>query len=163
MFGRDDPREMPGWLFGGFGRGGVALAYDSAVRAEISKQNYSVQPRYWYIDAIMRCDECAETFVFSAAEQRQWYEEYRFYVESLPRHCPKCRSERRRTKLLRQEYDRDIAKALATNDRELKARLISVIDDLCESGEQLPGKVHDNRRLLSRQIGRDNPESTEVP
>src|SRR5687768_11492239 len=132
-FGADDPRKMPTHFFGCFGRGGVRLDYDTAVRADITKQNFTVAPRHWYIDVVVRCADCEQTFVFSAAEQRAWYEEYGFYVDSFPRRCPECRSKMRRLKSLRQEYDARIAEAIASKDVEVKSRMIEVIDSLCEA------------------------------
>ena len=156
FFGRDDPQTMPPWLFGCFGQGGVQLHYESAERADITKQHYSVCPRYWYVDATMRCAACDQTFLFSAAEQRRWYEDFRFYIQSLPRHCPACRQNRRQLKSLRQEYDRCIGSALETADPNLKSRTVAVIDELCESGEPLQVKVHENRKILALQIARAN-------
>lgn len=153
-FGADDPRQMPLYFFGGFGGGGVRLDYDTAVKADIAKQNYSVAPRHWYVDATMRCTDCDETFVFSADEQKVWYEEYRFYVDSYPKRCPRCRAALRTVKALRQEYDARIAEALDSKDVGLKSRLIEIIDSLCEASADLPEKMHENRNILARQTAR---------
>lgn len=102
----------------------------------------------------MRCADCDDTFVFSVAEQRKWYEEFGFYVDSLPRRCPTCRYELRRLKSLRREYDHQVASALAANDVKLKSRVIEIIDQLCEAGIDLPGKIHDNRKQLASQLVR---------
>lgn len=85
-FGSDNPREMPPHFF----YGSVRLKYDTAVRAEPDKQNCSICPRYWYLDAVFRCDRCGSEFEFTAAEQRLWYEEYGFWVDSRPKHCLAC-------------------------------------------------------------------------
>jgi hypothetical protein len=63
-FGNDDPREMPAHLFSGC----LRVNYATAVRADTGKQNCSICPRYWYVDAIFRCDRCGAEFSFSAAE-----------------------------------------------------------------------------------------------
>jgi hypothetical protein len=134
LFGESDPRGMPPHFFWRH----VGLDYDSAIRADTSKQDFSVAPRHWYIDAVFRCARCGGEFCFTAAEQKRWYEGYRFYVDSLPQECPACRRELRRLKSLRQEYDRIIAKALSSNDLNLKARVATIIDALCEAGADLP-------------------------
>lgn len=59
-------------------------------------------------------------------------------------------------KSLRQEYDRDIAGALASDDCGWKLRIANVIDRLCELDEHLPIKVRENRKLLAKHIARRN-------
>ncbi|MBC7819129.1 MAG: zinc-ribbon domain containing protein [Planctomycetaceae bacterium] len=149
-FGEIDPRAMPHHLFWG----SLHLDYNSAVKADISRQNFSVCPRYWYIDATFRCPRCSSNFCFSAEEQRRWYEELGFYVDSQAKHCDACRRDLRKLKERRQEYDRHIATALQSDDCAFKQRLVAVIDELCERGTDLPEKMHENRRILARQITR---------
>jgi hypothetical protein len=149
-FGREDPREMPAHFF----LGSLRVDYGSAVPADPERQNRSICPRYWYVDAIFPCDRCGSEFAFTAAEQRVWYEEYRFWIDSLPRHCLACRRELRELKAVRQEYDRCVGQALQAGDLELKKRLARVIDQLYELGGELPLQIHENRRRLARQIAR---------
>jgi hypothetical protein len=56
MYDRTDPRKMPSHLF----HGALHLAYATAVRADIAKQDYSVCPRFWYIDAAFACRRCGD-------------------------------------------------------------------------------------------------------
>jgi hypothetical protein len=124
------------------------------VKADISKQNFSICPRHWYIDATFRCAQCGRDFCFTTGEQKVWYEDYGFYVDSCAKRCLKCRRELRNLKALRQEYDRDIAAALQSDDCGMKERLADVIDLLCEGHDDLPEKIHDNRKMLAKQIAR---------
>ena len=149
-FGRDNPREMPAHLFPRC----VSMDYASAVRANIAKQNCSICPRYWYVDTIFSCDRCGAEFAFTSAEQRVWYEEYGFWIDSVPKHCLECRRALRDLKGARQEYDRSVAQALHTDDLDLKKRLARVIDELYELGGELPLLLNENRRRLARQIAR---------
>jgi hypothetical protein len=149
-FGQNDPREMPPHFFSGT----VRIDYESAVRADPAKQNCSVCPRYWYVDASFSCSRCGRAFTFTANEQRTWYEEFGFWVDSLPKHCQGCRRDLRNLKELRREYDRDIAPVLASGDLESKKRLASVIDQLYEIGGDLPERINENRGRLGRQIER---------
>lgn len=153
-FGENDPREMPPHLFWG-NRG---LQYDSAVKANIARQNYTVCPRHWYMDAAFACQRCGKNFQFSVEEQRFWYEELNFYVDSRPKRCQECRSELRQLKALQQEYDREVARALKRESSlELKARMVAVIDALVDGGISLPGRTMENRRTLARQLQRNGP------
>jgi Probable zinc-ribbon domain len=147
-FGREDPREMPAHLFSG----SLRVDYESAVRADPERQNCSICPRHWYVDATFRCDRCGREFEFKAAEQRVWYEEYGFWIDSLPKRCLVCRRDLRDMKATRQEYDRLVAEALRTGDVQLKKRLAAVIDRLYELGGPLPARINENRRCLALQI-----------
>jgi hypothetical protein len=86
-FGESSSREMPSHLF----YGALHIDHDTAVKADIRRQDFSVCPRQWYVDAVFSCRRCGEKFRFSADEQWFWYEECRFYVDSAPRECPSCR------------------------------------------------------------------------
>ena len=156
-FGEDDPRKMPGHFYWG----ALRRDYASAVRADPERQNYSVVPRYWYLDATFRCARCEEEFTFSATEQRAWYEEYGFYVDAFPKHCLSCRREVRDAKELRREYDRDIENVIGGNDLEAKKKLAGTIDTLCEIGGELPPRMNENRRRLGRQISRQESGTAE--
>lgn len=89
--GDTDPKKMPAHFWVGL----RSMNYGTAVRAEVKKQNYTVCPRHWYIDATFRCVDCKQDFVFSASEQKCWYEQRRFYVDSKPIRCVACRKEER--------------------------------------------------------------------
>jgi hypothetical protein len=151
FFGESDPAGMPAHLFWE-NRG---LDYDSAIKADISRQDFTVCPRHWYVNATFACSRCGKDFLFSAEEQRFWYEELRFYVDSQPRQCQECRIELRQLKALRQEYDRVAAKAMRReSSHESKARLVAVIDALMDGGVLLPDQMIENRRILASQLER---------
>lgn len=149
-FGADDPHQMPPHFF----YGALRLKYDTAVRAETAEQNCSICPRYWYVDALFRCKRCGAEFEFSAAEQRVWYEDYGFWVDSLPRSCPACRRALRNLKTVRQEYDQSVEHTLEHGDLQSKKRLAAVIDQLYELGGELPPRINQKRRRLANQIAR---------
>ena len=147
-FGQHNPREMPPHLFGR----ALRLDYASAVRSNPERQNCSICPRHWYVDATFACELCGGEFQFTAAEQRVWYEEYGFWVDSLPRHCVACRRSLRDARTLRQEYDRTVARTLEHGDTASRQRLADVIDRLYELGGELPPRINESRRRLANQI-----------
>jgi hypothetical protein len=149
-FGSDDPREMPPHFFYRARR----VDYASAVRADADRQNCSICPRYWYVDTVFPCERCGVEFTFTAEEQRVWYEEYEFWIDSLPKHCLSCRRALRELKAARQEYDQRIEEALRTRELELKKRLAGVIDQLYELGGELPPRINANRKRLALEIER---------
>jgi len=142
--------DIPGWLFAGH----THLDLASAVKADVSLQRFTVVPRHFYIDATFRCLRCHQEFCFTVVEQKYWYEDCRFTVNSYPRRCPACRRELRRRNALRQEYDHNISATLRSPDCAAKQRLIDIIDELREVGIILPQKTLDNRQRLAAQIAR---------
>ncbi|GJM07834.1 MAG: hypothetical protein DHS20C11_01100 [Lysobacteraceae bacterium] len=54
---------------------GEAVFPESAVAADVDKQNYSIFPRKVYVDIEKACRECGRHFLFYALEQRYWFEE----------------------------------------------------------------------------------------
>ncbi len=147
-FGEDNPREMPGYFFSR----SIRIDYETAVAADTSRQNCGVCPRYWYIDVTFPCARCGREFSFSVAEQQVWYEKYGFYVDAFPKRCQDCRRDLRRLKDLRREYDRDIAAAVDSADLAAKTRLVAVIDEMYEMSEELPERIHENRKRLGGQL-----------
>lgn len=60
-------------------------------------------PYLAYIDIDKTCEKCHEMYVFKKEEQKYWYETLRFWIQSKPKHCPKCRQEVREEKQLNKE------------------------------------------------------------
>lgn len=58
------------------------------------------KPRYFYVDLRRTCETCKVSFVFSAAEQKYFFEKRLFPFYSTPIHCPTCRRLRRGTRAL---------------------------------------------------------------
>ena len=147
IFGNTDPKLMPTHFF----FGAISIDYSTAVKAKTSKQNYSVCPRQWYIDANFKCKGCDTNFLWSASEQKAWFEDYQFWVDSYPTLCPKCRKEKRELKNLRQEYDKLVAEAKSSKRIEIKKRVVELIYAL-EKSLKLPEGVIETKKTLIKQI-----------
>ena len=130
------------------------MDYTSAIRADVSSQNYTVCPRHWYVDAVMKCESCRTEFEFTANEQKHWYEELGFYVDSYAKNCIECRRTHRNQKALRQEYDTRIKSVLASTDLHAKTEMASLIDALCETDASVPSQMNEYRRQLAGQIAK---------
>lgn len=74
------------------------------IRADESKQKYSVFPKTEYFDVLCKCRYCRRWFIFCAKEQQYWFEELRFFVDSSCVHCSECRSRRRQHHREEQEF-----------------------------------------------------------
>ena len=141
------PSEMAGSYL--FARA-LRLHLDSAIRADAEKQNHSGWPREWYIDADFACGECKQEFRWTAAEQKVWFEEYRFYVDSFPYHCKACM----RLKHLRKEYDAKVAAAKAHGTWDQKRRIIEIVTELSSASCAIPVKMAETKLSFERQLAK---------
>jgi hypothetical protein len=128
---------------------------DSAVRADVRRQNASLVGRDFYMDAWQTCTQCGEPYVFTTQEQRYWYEILRFYVWSYPVRCRRCRAVQRRAKRARQRYG-DLREQAIRRDapESLKREALAAIETWEAAGESLPGRTVQTRAILRRQIQR---------
>lgn len=94
----------------------------TAIRADLSRQNYSVFPRGYYVDILKTCRRCKVEFVFSAREQQHWYEELGFYVDADCVHCLECRRSNQQLKRRFRRYS-DTVSLKTLDDRSLKTLL----------------------------------------
>ena len=63
----------------------------TSVTANPEKQNYTVVAESTYYSMKLVCDRCRQEFWFSANEQKIWYEEWGFWIDSIPKQCAYCR------------------------------------------------------------------------
>ena len=150
LHGDRSPKKMPPHFF----FGARHLDYATAQRADVSKQHYTVCPRHWYIDATFVCCGCGQEFVFTASEQRFWYEDMRFFIDSLPKRCIQCRKSERTRLELRKRYDALIAEALGQSTIETKKQVVEIVNELEAAGTQIPDKMAENRSRLYAQLSR---------
>jgi len=150
IFGNTDPKKMPLHFF----FGALAVHHETAVRANTEKQNYCVCPRHWYMDADFRCKRCGREFTWTADEQKSWFEDYFFWVDSRPRHCRQCQGELRRLISLRKEYDATIAAARSHGTPNQKKRIVEIVSELQQGLGKLPEKMIQTRELFEHQIKR---------
>jgi hypothetical protein len=148
IFGDTRPELMPDWLFSD----SLWLNYYSAIRARIDKQNYTICPRNWYIDAGFTCAGCRETFIWSAREQKAWFESYHFYVDSQPKLCKVCARQKRRLEGIQKAYNAKVEEARNGGSADQKREVIRLIDELEEGLRQLPEKIFLTRDILRREV-----------
>ena len=83
---------------------------NTAVEADIEKQAPATIHVTHYFDSKRICRKCGANFIFFAEEQRYWYEELGFPLESDLVDCINCRKHEHKLKESRQEYERLIGK-----------------------------------------------------
>lgn len=130
----------------------VAISYETAERADTSKQDFSVCPRHWYIDAYFVCQMCEQQFLWSRSEQRYWFEELRLWIDSHPFLCRECRARKRDITAVRRSYDAGIGSALSSGTVMEKEALRQVLQEFEVLAGVLPPRMAENLALLERQI-----------
>jgi hypothetical protein len=78
---------------------------ESAIKADTSKQNYSIYPRVIYVDIEKKCIQCKRWFIFYAEEQRYWFEILGFYVDADCVKCIDCRKNEQSIKHMVLDYE----------------------------------------------------------
>lgn len=102
----------------------------NAVRGDVRKQNLCLAchaPRYFYVDQYRVCIQCRKDFVFTAAEQKFWYETLGFYGTSVAIRCSSCRRRKRNESSLNQQI------ALAKTGLKKNPRDPALLLDLAEA------------------------------
>jgi hypothetical protein len=92
--------------------------------------------------------------VFTASEQRFWYEDKRFWIDSLPKRCSECRKAERTRLELRKRYDSLIGEALRQCPTETKKQLVEIINELETAEGQIPERMIENRSTLYGQLSK---------
>ena len=102
------------------------LQNSRAIAANPAKQLFCNWPPYLaYFDVTLQCVECHASFTFADHEQRYWYEQLGFWVQSRPKRCVTCRRAQRQ----RRETAAVLQKAveqLDPNDAKQLAKLANL-------------------------------------
>lgn len=96
-----------------------------AIRGNVHKQRFCSAHnigKYFYVDEQRTCVQCNQDFIFSAKEQRFWYEVLDFHLDTRGLRCLKCRRQRRSDNALRQQIGA-ARKELRTNADDPRALL----------------------------------------
>jgi len=78
---------------------------DTAIAADLSRQSPATVPVTHYFDARRECRDCGRPFIFFAEEQKYWYEELGFPLESDCVRCVDCRKRRHGLDRRRERYE----------------------------------------------------------
>jgi hypothetical protein len=78
---------------------------NTAVPADVSRQSPATVPVTHYVDVRRRCRDCDRPFIFFAEEQKYWYEELNFPLESDCIRCVDCRKKQQGLEHKRHRYE----------------------------------------------------------
>lgn len=103
----------------------VTIFPETAIAADIARQNFTTFPRGCYVDMLKVCRDCQRAFIFFAKEQKHWFEVLGFYIDSDCVRCPSCRHSVRDLRTRLQRYSEAIGGVAEISDSALAA----LIDD----------------------------------
>jgi hypothetical protein len=68
-----------------------------AIKANLTKQapHNSYSPPMWYVDQQQKCAECGQEFIWTARQQRHWFEVWKIPIYVIANRCGACRRRKR--------------------------------------------------------------------
>jgi hypothetical protein len=78
---------------------------ETAIQADLSRQTPATVPVTHYFDVKRVCRDCGRPFIFFAEEQRHWYEELGFGLDSDCVRCAPCRKKQQGVARKRERYE----------------------------------------------------------
>lgn len=93
------------WIYSSIKDRKPELVPGTAICADLTKQTRATNPVTHYYDIDHRCVDCGKRFIFFAEEQRYWYEELGFGLESQAVRCPPCRKQQQLLDRARRRYE----------------------------------------------------------
>jgi hypothetical protein len=119
---------------------------NTAIVADLERQTSATIPVTHYFDLERSCVDCNRPFIFFAEEQKYWYEELGFGLDSDCIRCVDCRKKQQHIARERKVYE-----ALFYSQRDIEANLImaEACLTLIEAGAFKPRKSQTVRMLLN--------------
>jgi Probable zinc-ribbon domain len=114
-------------------------------------------PRYAYVDEPRTCVQCGAEFVFSAKEQKHWYEVLQFRLDSHAIRCLPCRRQRRSERAVQRRLDA----VMKFRDSDDAGEVIEFVSALCEFIERTGNGKAATAVAAARRARRLQPEWTD--
>jgi Probable zinc-ribbon domain len=121
---------------------------NTAIAADVSRQSPATVPVTHYFDVTRICRDCGKPFIFFAAEQKHWYEELGFTLDSDCVRCVVCRKAQQGVDRKRHRYEELFHVANRTTEQEMELADCGV--SLVESGVFHPRQLQHMRAVLKR-------------
>ena len=126
------------------------------VDGDVSKQNYSVVGITKHVGVKIKCRKCNGEFYFTAKEQAHWYETLKFWVDSVPVDCVKCRGVTREITLL----NKRLSKILSVNKMGIDDynEIVDVVVCLLGNGVKCGGRLGQKARMAAKRSGHSSKD-----
>jgi hypothetical protein len=97
------------------------------ISADVRKQlpNNSYSPKLFYEDASFTCRDCGVKSVWTAEQQRLWYEEWKGPIQSIAIRCRACRQRLRQTKTEQKQHMREMEQKVHKAPASMKSRRVT--------------------------------------
>jgi hypothetical protein len=115
-----DPASVIGQTFFHWHSGQGVRVPNTAIRADPSRQRPATVPVTHYFDAKRTCQDCGKPFLFFAEEQRHWYEELGFPLESDCVRCVSCRKRQQGLVRVQERYEELFHVPARTSDEQIE-------------------------------------------
>ena len=125
---------------------------NTAIEADLTRQTAATVPVTHYFDLERTCRDCGRPFIFFAEEQKHWYEELGFGLESDCVRCVECRKHQQGIARQRERYE-----MLFHVDNRTVDQIIEMADcclSLIEQGK-FTARQCERVRMLLNSIPRD--------
>ena len=83
-----------------------------ATKADLTKHapHNSYSPPMWYVDEDKKCVECGREFMFTARQQKHWFEVLKIPIHVSANRCVTCRRMRRDVIAAQKQHMKETAK-----------------------------------------------------
>jgi hypothetical protein len=122
---------------------------DDYILGDISKQNYSVIGISKHIGVKLRCKKCDCVFAFTAKEQVHWYENIKFWSDSVPVECKDCRGVTRSII----DLNKRLSKVLAVKNMDIDDynEISDVAMGMLGNGIKFGGRIAQKIRMAAKR------------
>ena len=130
---------------------------NTAIPADLSRQSPATVPVTHYFDAKRQCRDCGRPFIFFAEEQKYWYEELGFALESDCVRCVVCRKKQKGLEHKRERYE----ELFHVSDRTIEQNLemadccLSLVEAMVFHKQQI-----ERMRMILKKLPSEINEST---
>jgi hypothetical protein len=124
------------------------LTSGRAIAADVTKVNVSMgAPFAAYVDRPFRCEDCHADVVFSASEQKHWYETLGFLIWVYPKQCIACRKKRHSKRRANQALAGALANLDTSDPTQLDA-IAKLYDEIgsAKKAAEFRGRAKNKRR-----------------
>jgi hypothetical protein len=130
---------------------------NTAIAADLARQQPATVPVTHYYDAKRVCRKCGRPYLFFAEEQKHWYEELGFPLEADCVECQPCRRDEQKLRALHRRYDALLARQNRSEAETLE--LVTCAVQLVESSVFTPKALPRLRALLKPLLAGRNAEA----
>ena len=125
-----------------------------AILAKPGLQNYAWTPHLAYHDTDLICRTCGTDFKFTKEEKQLWYEKLKFWIDSEPANCLRCR---RQLRFLKSE-NKTLSEILKKKEKEITTDELKTVSDIYRKWDRIEkAKFYDSiirkRNKLNKQDG----------